>query len=441
MIGFGTDGIRGRVGVEITTELSFAVGHAAVEVLGSVVYVGRDTRPSGPDLEDAVVAGVVAAGGAAVRLGVVPTPALAWIMAVEGADAAVMITASHNPARDNGLKVFGRGGAKPGAAVRRRIEEAMRRGTLGSVAHGSERLHPDPAAVYLGLVDDALRASGGVTSPRPGGVLPLSGRRLVVDAGNGAGHDLAPGMVERLGGEGIRVGDGDGARINDGCGALHPERLAAVVREVSADGGLALDGDGDRVVVVDATGRVLEGDALLWVAARRLWPDASTGPEPREVVGTVMTNAGLEVALGGLRVRLRRTPVGDENVTAAMIEDGARLGGEPSGHLMIAGGPPSADGLYVALRLLLPEPRQLVRDVAGYHPYVQVHRTVPLVDRSRFVAPVASIARAEALGARVVVRPSGTEPIVRVLVEHANADCATEGAEGIRQELMSGAYT
>lgn len=418
---FGTDGIRGRAGEEVTVDLALRLGAAVARVLGPRVAVASDGRPSGPMLEAAVVAGVAGAGGVARRLGVLPSPALSWAVARGEQDAGVMVTASHNPAPDNGLKVFLHDGTKPGAELRAGIERALEAAPPAGLPGRVESDH-EAGEAYVRRLVDALGAGAS------GEGRWLRGRSVVVDTANGAATGLAARVLVALGARVWALGDGDGAGINAGCGALHPEGLAAAVVAREADAGIALDGDGDRGVLVDRDGRVLDGDALLWLGA-------AEGVDPPVVVGTVMSNLGLERGLAERGLRLERTPVGDAEVTAGMRATGARLGGEPSGHLLYAGGPPTADGLYSTLRALRGGP--LGPRLAGYRPTSQAHATLPRagVELDRAVATAAALVEE---GARVVVRPSGTEPVVRVMVEHADPAVARAGVKRLARALRPG---
>lgn len=409
---FGTDGVRGRVGEEITEELARALGWAAVQVLGRRLALARDTRPSGPSLAAAWCAGAVMAGGEVKDLGVLPTPGLSAAIPALGLDGGVMITASHNPASDNGLKALDARGHKVGPAQRAAIEAAVAAGPPPLAAGGLER--PDDAGErYIRAVLAAL----------PHGRW-LAGRTVVVDAANGAGRGLAATVVERLGARVVRTGEGDGAAINEGCGALHPDALRAAVRSAEADVGIALDGDGDRGAVVLADGTELDGDAILWLCA--------TGPV---LVGTIMSNGGLERALAGRGIRFERAAVGDANVAERMVATGALVGGEPSGHVLFADALPTADGLVAALRAIHPDPRGVAGRLAGFTRDPQVN-TSARVPGARVAAVTERVRALEAAGARVVVRASGTEPVVRVMVEHPDAKVAEEGARVLREGLL-----
>lgn len=430
MRSFGTDGIRGRVNRDVTAPLAMALGSAVTRELGPRVAVAHDGRPSAPMLEAALTAGIAAMGGRAVRLGRLPTPALAWLVATEGFQAGVMITASHNPVRDNGLKVFDARGEKPGAPLRARLEAALAAAlSYGGVpgygdAIGRIDERADATERYAALL---LSAIGRLPRAR------LDGRRILVDAGNGAAFDVAPRVLTHLGAIVEILGDGDGARINESCGAVHPGALARAVVSARADGGIALDGDGDRVAVVDHTGRILDGDAILLLGVR----DAlERGAPPAAVVGTIMTNAALDRALRAEGIALLRTPVGDSEVAMAMRTAHVPLGGEPSGHILWADGPPGADGLYAGLRALLPDPRTLGDRLGAWAPDHQAHRTLPLGAATLPTIPQELIQQLERGGARVVVRASGTEPVVRIMVEHADRGVAEGGAEEIGAALI-----
>jgi phosphoglucosamine mutase len=251
----------------------------------------------------------------------------------------------------------------------------------------------------------------------------LAGNRVVIDTANGAGTLHASRVLEALGAEVVAIGDGEGDRINEGCGALHPEAMVEAVRTHGAIAGIGLDGDGDRIAVCDATGRVLDGDAILWLCATD--PTRDVGDV---VVGTVMTNGGLEEALAARGIRMVRTPVGDTHVAEEMRRIGAKLGGEPSGHILFADGLPTADGLLAGLRALHPDPATLSERLAGLTLHPQVHAAVK-VGRDRIPRCEAEIASLRQAGARVIVRGSGTEPVVRVMVEYPDLQVAAAGRD------------
>ena len=368
-IQFGTDGIRGPAGEwPLTSAGARAIGGAVAAWSRGVVVVGWDTRESSPALADAVLEGISAAGAVGLRAGVLPTPALSCAVVGARASAGVMVTASHNLWQDNGVKVVGADGRKV-------FDPAPIEAAIGSAARPGGRVEElaDAASTWRSML------------PRP----DLRGRTILVDCAHGAATDHAPAFLRELGATvALRGCAPDGRNINDGVGALHPP--AAISEEIA----ICLDGDGDRVAIVDRTLGILDGDDLLYFLA-------GDGP----VVGTVMTNGGLERALGA--GRLVRAPVGDRFVADAMRSSGAAIGGEPSGHLLFADGPPTSCGVYTALRALaVPWKSKFVR-------LPQVTRNV----RATEVGAAQEIAGAERSGHRVVVRKSGTEPVVRVMVE------------------------
>lgn len=432
---FGTDGVRGRVGDEITGTLAWWIGLGAARALagdGGVIAVARDTRPSSPALAQAVIAGVRAGGVDVVDLGIVPTPALAWVVREHGYAGGVMVTASHNLAEDNGLKVLMRGGEKADAGVRAGIESVLATSRSPFTPGPRGRVLPPPS----------------LETWQPFRGVRLDGLRVVLDAANGAGHWLGPERLRAAGAEVSVIGDGDGRAINRACGATHPARLADAVNTADADLGIALDGDGDRLALVfgGSEPRTLDGDAMLWVLADGLGPASPERPggAAPSVVGTIMSNLALEQGLAAAGVTFVRTAVGDAEVWDGMVKSGAHFGGEPSGHLMFRGGaddPVGSCGLTTTARILALGIDRVRARLQSWKPAVQRHGAVKVADaawladadrapglKALVAARVAGIAATlSAEGARVVVRPSGTEPIIRVMVEHAEADVAERG--------------
>lgn len=380
---FGTDGIRGRAGTEITEAVAYALGNAVARVVGSPVWVARDPRPSSPNLADAVIAGIATAGGEAVDLGILPTPGLSWRVAQESGGAGVMVTASHNPIHDNGLKVVFGNGKKLSTEASSAVSHELGQVVFGS--GGSRRQVEDATAAYVSSVLAAL----------PPGKW-LMGKRILFDGAMGAASEAGPRVLEALGAEVVAF---RGSAINDRCGAVHPEFGAIATVQMGCDAGLAVDGDGDRVALINRHGRVLDGDAILWLLR--------AGPT---MVGTIMSNLGLERALELSGIKLVRTGVGDALVAAKMDELGAELGGEPSGHILLRDGCPTADALHVGLLALS---RDISLSTAGFEPFPQAHASL----RNLTSAEVDTTFVADA-GGRAVVRKSGTEPVVRVMVEH-----------------------
>ena len=421
---FGTDGIRGLAfGDLLTEDLTRQVAASAVRVLGgSRVVIGRDTRPSGPALEKAAVEGFTAAGADVVLLGVVPTPAVAQVVASGAADLGLVLSASHNPAPDNGLKLFGRDGHKLTDAQEDAIESGL--GVLGS---GRGQVS-DGADLVEGYVASLLSAVG-----------PLSGLRVVVDAAEGAASTVAPEVYRRAGADVVAIhADGDGEHINEGCGATHPESLAVAVLEHRADIGVAHDGDADRCIVVDAAGRVLNGDQVLGLLALARKEAGLVASDV--LVATVMSNLGLALAMEQAGIELVRTAVGDRYVLEAMLEHGYRLGGEQSGHVVLLDHATTGDGLLTALQVM----DRVVRTGLSLAELADVVTLLPQVlvnvraDRNRATAPdvLAAVAAEEeglAGSGRVLLRPSGTEALVRVMVEAASQQLA----EAVAQRLAA----
>ncbi len=386
---FGTDGIRGRAGIEITPELGRKLGNAVARVIGAHVWVARDTRPSSPGIAEAVALGVVEGGGYATSLGVLPTPGLSARLAEDPGSAGVMVTASHNPEADNGLKVLFADGKKLGsgvlAALSREIDNPVRR------PGGSQRTLDDGVDRYVKWLLAHL----------PPGRW-LEGKRILFDPAMGASAQAGRKVLEQLGAE---VELFSGRAINDRCGSVHPQFAAMALRKGGHDAAVVLDGDGDRVALVASDGRILDGDHVLWILRE--------GPL---MVGTVLTNLGLERALSREGIRLHRTPVGDTYVAASMDDLGAKIGGEPSGHVIVKGATPTADGMLVGLCALARAPG-LSTD--GYAPCPQAHASLKDVFRTDIDTSFVT-----ELGGRVVVRKSGTEAVVRVMVEHEDVTLA-----------------
>lgn len=425
---FGTDGVRALANGELTAELALRVSTAAaVELTGRrtslvggpgrrpLAVVGRDPRPSGDFLEAAVTAGLTAAGVDVVRLGVVPTPAVAFLTAARDADFGVVISASHNPMPDNGIKFFGAGGAKLSDTVEDAIEARCWR------AHEAR---PTGSAVGRVRVDDA--AVPEYTAHLLGTVAtPLTGLRVVVDCANGAASVLAPEVLRRAGADVVAIGtDTRGDAINDGVGSTHLDVLRKAVLDAGADAGIAHDGDADRCLAVDAAGDVVDGDQILGILAVALHEAGRLTGDT--VVGTQMSNLGLTLGMQRHGIGLLRTKVGDRYVLEAMGRGGYVLGGEQSGHVVMTEFATTGDGLLTALQLLsrVAATGRSLAELAGVvHRLPQVLVNVGGVDRQRAgsdVGVLSAVAAAEdELGddGRLLLRPSGTEPVVRVMVE------------------------
>ncbi|NVB41497.1 phosphoglucosamine mutase [Pseudenhygromyxa sp. WMMC2535] len=419
---FGTDGIRGRANVHpMTPEVAMRFGMAVAAHFGreGKVVVGKDTRRSGYMLEHALASGLCALGVDVMLTGPLPTPGVAYLAKSMRADAGVVISASHNPFEDNGFKLFANDGFKLPDAVESHIEALMEPGAVDErLVHGESigkafRLE-DAGGRYITHVKHVLPAE-----------FELDGLRVVVDCAHGAAYKIAPAVFAELGADVVRTGVApDGTNINAGVGAMHPEHLSHVVREYRADIGIALDGDADRAVVCDARGEIVDGDALLAIVGRDMARREALGGST--VVATVMSNIGLERSLAEVGVGLHRTPVGDRYVVEAMRERGCNLGGEQSGHIVCLDHSTTGDGLVSALLLLavmIREQKSLAELAAVMTRYPQLSRSVvvpkkiPLAELDDTRAAIASAEARLADAGRVVVRYSGTESKLRVMVE------------------------
>ncbi|MHB1582685.1 MAG: phosphoglucosamine mutase [Acidimicrobiales bacterium] len=436
---FGTDGVRGVANADLTAELAVALGRAAARVLPAQSFlVGRDTRRSGPMLQAALAAGLATEGADVVDLGVLPTPGVAYLSGQRGLPAAV-VSASHNPFADNGIKLFAAGGAKLAVEVESSVEAALEAllvdpsaSPLRPTGHGVGRLLADPggAAEYAAHLESVLDGRR------------LDGLAVVLDCANGAASEVAPGVFAALGAEVTTICDHpDGTNINDSCGSTSPAQLAEAVTGGRADLGLAFDGDADRLVAVDHTGAVVDGDELLALFAVDM---AARGKlAGGKVVVTVMTNLGFRRAMARHGIDVKETPVGDRHVLAALDAEGLALGGEQSGHIVFRQRASTGDGILTALNLadvVVRAGRPLAELGRGLVERVpQVLRNVPVADPGRLADAEAvwqAVAEIEdRLGddGRVLLRASGTEPLVRVMVEASSA----EQAEAAASELQA----
>jgi phosphoglucosamine mutase len=438
---FGTDGVRGRANADLTPELALSVARAAAGVLADrdgttrpVAVVGRDPRASGEMLEAAVVAGLASAGAQVLRAGVLPTPAIAHLTAHTGADLGVMISASHNPMPDNGIKLFSRGGHKLPDAVEAAIEQAV---TVG------ETDGPRPTGAEIGRVCDLTDAGAVYVEHLLSTVeRPLSGLTLVVDCAHGAAAVCAPEVYRRAGAT-VHVigGEPDGWNINDGIGSTHLGPLTEAVRAHGADLGIAHDGDADRCLAVTAEGDVVDGDAILAVCALGLHEHGRLTGDT--VVATVMSNLGFHHTMRNAGIAVHTTAVGDRYVLEALRQRGLSLGGEQSGHLVFLDHATTGDGMLTGLSLLsrMAETGASLAELASVvHRLPQTLVNVPVRDRLAVVESdevAAAVNQCEAeLGddGRVLLRPSGTEQLVRVMVEaptQERADAIAERLAGV----------
>jgi len=442
---FGTDGIRGVANVHpMTPELALALGRAVTFVAGRAkqhaprVLIGKDTRLSGYMLETAIAAGVTSMGGRVLLCGPVPTPAVAHLTVSMRADAGIVISASHNPYDDNGIKIFGGDGFKLPDAAETEIEALVREPSL----LGERRTGPAIGrAVKLEDARGRYVAFVKSTFPRD---LTLDGLRVVIDAAHGAAYVVAPLVFSELGARVHAIGvRPNGTNINREVGALHPDHARAEVVRRGAQIGVALDGDADRVIVIDEKGRIVDGDAVMAMCATRMKRDGELRRDT--VVGTVMSNLGLERALGAQGIAFVRTPVGDRHVVEAMRKGGFNLGGEQSGHLIFLDHASTGDGLIAALQVLALVIRtgrplsELARDAMERVPQVLESVTLParrpLEEMASLQRLIAQVEAALGKDGRVLVRWSGTEPKLRVMVEGPD-----EGRIGtIAQDLVAAA--
>ncbi len=436
---FGTDGIRGRVGeFPITPEFCLRLGWAVGKVFArqgeSHILIGKDTRISGYMLESVLESGLASAGANVSLLGPMPTPAVAYLTRTLRADAGIVISASHNPYFDNGIKFFDRDGNKLPDAVELEIEAQLGAdmACVDSDRLGKASRIEDAAGRYIEFCKATV--SRGFT---------LRGLKVVLDCAHGATYHVAPGVFEELGAEITVVGAApNGTNINDGCGSTHPDLLTRTVLETGADVGIAFDGDGDRLLMVDAHGQVVDGDELLYIIARHR---AANGTLIGGVVGTVMTNLGLEQSLGKLGIPFERAKVGDRYVLERLNARGWQLGGESSGHIVCLDLTTTGDAIVAALQALIPmvETEHGLQDLRkGLSKLPQIMINVEArnpAQQAGCTTVVQAIERKNQLlkgRGRVLVRPSGTEPVIRVMVEGEDADevdsVARELAEVVR---------
>ena len=422
---FGTDGIRGRVGeFPITADSVLKLGWAAGRVLGRQggrqVLIGKDTRLSGYMFESALEAGLAAAGLDTVLLGPMPTPGIAYLTKALGACAGVVISASHNPHHDNGIKFFSSSGEKLDDATEAAIEEAFERPlvTVDSTQIGRATRLQDAHERYSAFCIASM-ASGA----------RLDGLKVVLDCANGATYQIAPAVFEELGAAVSVIGaEPNGVNINVDCGSVHPQQLQQRVRAEGAHVGVAFDGDGDRVIMVDENGEIVDGDEILFIIARQRQQERTLrGP----VVGTLMSNFGLEVALRSLGVEFHRAKVGDRYVLELLRQHGGSLGGESSGHIICLDRTTTGDGIVSALQVLevmvqtgrpLSELKQGMAKLPQHMVNVPITRGSDVLSAPSVQQALQAVESKLAGEGRVLLRPSGPEPVVRVMVEGADAD-------------------
>jgi phosphoglucosamine mutase len=441
---FGTDGVRGKANVHpMTAEVALSLGQAVAHLLRVPggerrrIIIGKDTRLSGYLFEDALAAGICSMGVDVIQVGPMPTPGMAFLAHDMRCHAGVMISASHNRYHDNGIKFFSSDGYKLADALEDRIESLIRSGELAELRAAPEEIGrarrvDDAEGRYVVFLKN--------TFPRD---ISLDGLRIVLDCANGAAYQVGPTVFEELGAEVFSLGvEPDGRNINDGCGSLFPERVAAKVREVRADVGIALDGDADRAILVNEQGEVVDGDALLAAFARDML--ARGVLRGGSIVGTVMSNLGLERALDASGLGLVRTQVGDRYVVEAMRSGGYNLGGEPSGHIVFLDHNTTGDGLISALQILAIMRRNelpLSEIHKGFERFPQalvnvaVGQKKPIESLPGLMKALRQVEKDFDGRGRVLIRYSGTEPKARVMVEGEDERHVSRVAEDLAGEL------
>ena len=442
---FGTDGVRGVANKDLTAELAYNLGKAGAHVLSHekeqpLIIIGRDTRISGDMLEDALSAGILSMGGNVIKAGVLPTPAVAWLVKHVNADAGVVISASHNPYEYNGIKFFNKHGFKLDDGLEDEIEDVIN-GAVDVSSHiHSERLgrrcidNKNYAEAYINFLISVLDQD-------------IGGMYVVLDCANGASFEIAPKVFHELGVRVSVIGDKpDGLNINNGFGSTHPEKLLHTVLNLGADLGLAFDGDADRVIAVDEKGNIVNGDTILYILAKQLTRKQSQWN--KMVTATVMSNIGLTKALGKIGCSIQITDVGDRYVIERMLETGSLIGGEQSGHVIMLDHTTTGDGILTgmllagAIRSFGQKLSELAAEVRVY-PQILKNAAVANDKKHRFREDdviMNEIARIEQLMAgegRILIRPSGTEPLVRVMIEGSDPDMITEMATGLADLIVS----
>lgn len=423
---FGTDGIRGVAGEELTARTAFALGNALCRLKTSpLVAVGQDTRVSSDMLALALAAGVAAGGGNVLYGGVLPTAAIAYFVRAERADFGVVVSASHNPPEFNGLKVFDSEGRKLSEREEMRAERCFDEYAFAS-GLSCGRCRPLPGR---GRYADFLASCC---------ERPLEGKKFVLDCANGAAGRIAPRVFRRLGASVIALNCGnDGRRINEKCGALHPESMRRAVAETGADGGFCYDGDADRLIASDERGELVDGDRILCVLAKAL--KAKNRLPGNLAVGTAHTNTGAERELNACGIRLARTDIGDKYVAAYMRKSGAAVGGEQSGHVILSEYSATGDGILTSVKLAELIAEEKLSRLAKVRLLPQYNISVKVRDKVRVLGNESVRAAAEAAEegvGRVVVRASGTEPVVRIFAEAETMRAAREAAERVRRAIL-----
>jgi len=435
---FGTDGIRGAVGTypitpDFVLKLGWAIGRVFAKQGGGKILIGKDTRNSGYMFESALEAGLTSAGIDINLLGPMPTPAVAYLTRTFQAQAGIVISASHNPYQDNGIKFFSGDGTKLPDDIELAIEDAMAEEltTVDSARIGKASRIVDASGRYIEFCKSTV----------PGN-LRLNGLTIVVDCANGATYHIAPNVLRELGAKVIAIGaEPDGLNINRDCGSTHPQKLVDRVLAENADLGIAFDGDGDRVIMVDHKGEIVDGDELLFIIARYKLGKSATGQvKDQGIIGTVMTNLGLEIALGEMNIPFLRTKVGDRYVMSELLTRQWLYGGESSGHIICLDATSTGDGIVSALQVLsamqvFSQPLHEIKQGMVKFPQTMINVRIAskdgLNDNQVIKAAVVSAEKELGKTGRVLLRPSGTEPVVRVMVEGENGDQVARLAQAI----------
>lgn len=442
---FGTDGVRGVANKELTPELAFKLGKAGAYVLKKendkpVVIIGKDTRISGDMLENALAAGILAVGGNVIKVGVIPTPAVAFLARHYGADAGIVISASHNTFEYNGIKFFNGEGYKLADLLEEKIEDII----ISSVDVNSH-ITGDRIGRCLEATEDAadlyVRHLLQTVDYR------LDGKKIVLDCANGASYQIAARVYRELGAEVTVIGDKpDGININDGCGSTHPEKMAETVKRVGACIGMAFDGDADRLIVADENGQVVDGDRVIAICARMLKEQGRLAQN--KVTATVMSNIGFHKAMEKAGIEVDVTGVGDRYVLEQMLKSGCVIGGEQSGHIIFRQHTTTGDGVLSSLQLMgavLASGKtisQLAAEIEIF-PQVQVNAKInndykkTYMEDSEIAAAIARVESALAGKGRVLIRPSGTEPLVRVMLEGEDQEELLRLARGLAELIES----
>lgn len=443
---FGTDGIRGTAnGFPMTAEIAQRLGVAAGHYFNRGdhrhrVVIAKDTRLSGYMIETALTSGFLSAGVDVLLVGPMPTPAVAFLAKAMRADLGVMISASHNPYKDNGLKLFGPDGYKLSDETELKIEALMDKDTVSMLSEpekiGRAKRLDDAPGRYIEFVKS--------TFPKH---LRLDGLKIVIDCANGAGYQVGPIILYELGAEVVPMAvQPNGTNINKECGSTHPQALAAQVVMEHADLGIALDGDADRLVIVDELGNVIDGDQLMAMVAARA---AKSGElKGNGIAATLMSNLGLEQFLTSQKLKLHRTKVGDRYVMEAMREHGLNIGGEPSGHIILGDYATTGDALVAALQVLaalLEDGRPASQAAKMFEPVPQVLKNVSFkgkspLEREDVKASIAAIEKKLGSSGRIIVRPSGTEPLLRIMIEGTEKTMITTMADELANLIADGKH-